>query len=620
MHSSEQTNLKNYYDVIVVGGGHAGCESALISARMGCKTALIEAHPDKICYMACNPSVGAIGKSNLVIEMDALGGEIARNADFTGIHFRMLNLRKGIAVRALRAQCDRAQYSKRMISVIKQTPNLSLIHGMVIGFRLSNNKISGVILAKDITIECKAVILTPGTFLNGRIFIGAESWPGGRYNLAGCDTLSSWLRLHEFKINRFKTGTPPRILSSTIDYSKMIPQYGETNPHFFSWEAYRVAKMFHVEHFPSELVPWEPGTEQIPCYLTRTTPETHEIIRKNLSKSALYGGYIQGRGVRYCPSLEDKVVKYPDREHHHVFVEPEGRNNPLVYINGISNSLPRDVQEEMVHSIPGLENAKIEQYGYAIEYDYVNPNQLDLTLQSRHIENLYLAGQINGTTGYEEASAQGIIAGVNAVLKIRGEKPLVLTRDIAYVGVMIDDLTGKGVDEPYRIFTANAEYRLQLRPSCAYFRLFEIAERLGVVSKEQQEWVKKANKEIEDTIERANALITQLKRSSEEIVIQSVIEQLVSSDVDDRIREEITARLVYRGYIERELEQAKRIKELEGMLIPPNFNYEECCGLKTEARQKLARIRPLTLAQASRIPGVTKSDIAVLAMMLYKTR
>lgn len=620
MYSSGQTTSKNYYDIIVVGGGHAGCEAALISARMGCNTALVEAHPDKICYMACNPSIGAIGKSNLVIELDALGGEIARNADFTGVHFRMLNLRKGIAVRALRAQCDRTQYSKRMIAVIKQTPNLSLIPGMVIGFRLSNNKICGVILEKDITIECQAAILTPGTFLNGRIFIGAESWPGGRHNIAGCDVLSSWLSLHGFKISRFKTGTPPRILSSTVDYLKMIPQYGETNSRFFSWEGDRVAKMFHVEHFPPELVPWEPGSEQIPCYITRTTPETHEIIRSNLSRSALYGGYIQARGVRYCPSLEDKVVKYPEREHHHVFVEPEGRNNPLVYINGISNSLPRDLQEKIVHSIPGLEKAIIEQYGYAIEYDYVNPNQLDLTLQSRHIENLYLAGQINGTTGYEEAAGQGMIAGANAALKIKGEKPLVLTRDMAYLGVMIDDLTGKGVDEPYRIFTANAEYRLQLRATSAYFRLFKVAERLGVISREQQEWVKNASKEIEDAVEHATTLITQLKRSSGEVIIQSVLEQVVTDKIDDRIREEITARLVYRGYLERELEQAERIKELEGMLIPANFNYEECRGLKTEAKQKLTRIRPLTLAQATRIPGVTKSDIAILAMILYKNR
>jgi tRNA uridine 5-carboxymethylaminomethyl modification enzyme len=609
----------SYYDIVVVGGGHAGCEAALASARMGCKTALVEATPDKICYMACNPSVGAVGKSNLVIELDALGGEIGRNADFTGINFRTLNSRKGIAVRALRVQCDRNQYSKRMIAVLKCTPNLSVIQGMVTGFQLANNKISGVILAGGITIECQAVILTPGTFLKGRIFIGAESWPGGRHNLPPCEPLSTWLISHGFKVDRFKTGTPPRLLSSTIDYTKMVPQHGENNSGFFSWEAERVAKMFHVEHFSPELVPWEPKSAQLPCYITQTTPLTHEIVRKNLCRSSLYGGYIHARGVRYCPSLEDKIVKYPDREHHHVFVEPEGRNNPQMYINGISNSLPREVQEEIVHSIPGLEEAKIEQYGYAIEYDYCNPVQLDLTLQSRHIENLYLAGQINGTTGYEEAAAQGFIAGVNAVMKIRGEKPIIITRDMGYIGVMIDDLTGKGVDEPYRIFTASAEYRLQLRASNAYIRLFDLAKRIGIISKEQQNWTQNAIKEIEEAVDNANEIITQLQRSSQQINLQSIIEQVIKNKTDPRIREEITARIVYRGYLERELELAEKLRELEGLKIPTDFNYEECKSLRIEARQKLSRIRPLTLAQASRIPGVTKSDIAVLAMRLHNS-
>jgi tRNA uridine 5-carboxymethylaminomethyl modification enzyme len=594
------------YDVIVIGGGHAGIESALACKKMGISVLLITFDKEKIGYMSCNPAIGGVGKGQLVKEIDALGGEMAKATDRTGIQFRILNSSKGPAVWSSRAQVDRKQYNEYMKKIILE--NVDVIEAEVTDLIIENKVIKGVEINNEKIIESKCVIIATGTFLNGLIHIGLESFYGGRIEEKKVSIkLAEKLKEIGFEILRFKTGTCARLDGNTIDFSVLTPQHGDNPPRPFSFSTEKL------------------NIEQKPCYITYTNERTHKIIRKNLDRSPLFTGKITGTGVRYCPSIEDKVVKFPHHTRHHVFLEPEGKDVNIYYPNGISTSLPIDVQYDFIHTIKGLENVKILRYGYGIEHDVVNPLQIYPTLETKIIGNLFLAGQINGTTGYEEAASQGLIAGINASLKIKNEKPLILERTKSYIGVLIDDLTTKGTNEPYRMFTSRVEYRLMIREDNADIRLREIGYKLGLVSKEEWERTKEKIENIEKLkkILKSKSIIVDGKKITIFEYIRRPGVKIKDFEIAKDFKEDVIftaeVEIKYAPYIERNLKEIEEFKNLEKIKIPENIDYRKIPGLSLEIIEKLSKIKPLNLGQASRIPGITPSAISILLVYLKKS-
>ncbi|MGC9188803.1 MAG: tRNA uridine-5-carboxymethylaminomethyl(34) synthesis enzyme MnmG [Sulfurihydrogenibium sp.] len=609
-----------YFDVVVVGGGHAGIEAALIAAKLGAKTALITIDENKIGLMPCNPSIGGIAKGIVVREIDALGGEMAKAIDQTGIQFKVLNTRKGPAVRSPRAQADKEEYRKYMVEKTHNTENLTVIEDEVIDIILKehSNEVEGVITDKGLKIQTKAVVITTGTFLNGLIHIGDKKFPAGRMEEKPSTKLPEFYKRAGFELVRFKTGTPARLDKRTINFSILEEAPGDVPPPKFS---------FWTEPKGSY---WFKEKEQIPCYITYTTPETHRIIKENLHRTALYGGAITGVGPRYCPSIEDKIVKFEGKERHTVWLEPETKDGISIYPNGLSTSLPEEIQWEMYRSIPGLENVVLLKPAYAIEYDVVMPTELYPTLETKRIKGLYHAGNFNGTTGYEEAAGQGIVAGINAALRALGkDEPFIITRDEGYIGVMIDDLTTKGVIEPYRLFTSRSEYRLHLRQDNAILRLYKKAYNIGALTEEEYNFVKQYEEEIQHWIE--NYKNTYIKENDRKVSVFNLLQKPevnmenlkdygIETPSSDYVKEEIEINVKYDGYIEREKKLNEKMKHLDSIKIPEDIDYSKVAGLTKEAVQKLSKARPMTLGYAARLEGITPAAITAIMVHIEKMK